>query len=441
MNEQASSSLLFVDDEPNILSALKRLFRPLGYQVFTAESGDAGLEILRGGAPIDLVVSDMRMPGMGGAEFLERVRQQWPDVVRILLTGYADMESTVAAINRGEIYRYIAKPWDDHEVVLIVRQALERKFLEEERRRLVALTQRQNAELKELNGHLEERVKARTEELRRAMDSLKTAHEQLKKTFLTSIQVFANLVEMREGSMAGHSKRVAEMAHMLARRLRVAAADAQDVLVAALLHDIGKVGLPDHLLTKAYSNLTVEERAEVVKHPARGAAALMALEQIRPAAKIIQGHHERYDGQGFPDGLAALAIPLGARILAVANDYDNLIYGRLVARALNQREALEFIVEGRGKRYDPQVVDAFVEIMSKKPAVQKAVVEKTLTPNQLSPGMVLSRDLFSSEGLLLLAKGYVLDQNVIEQLRGFELLEGRTLVAHVRAEGVGGGVE
>lgn len=110
MNEQASSSLLFVDDEPNILSALKRLFRPLGYQVFTAESGDAGLEILKGGTPIDLVVSDMRMPGMGGAEFLEQVRRQWPDVVRILLTGYADMESTVAAINRGEIYRYIAKP-------------------------------------------------------------------------------------------------------------------------------------------------------------------------------------------------------------------------------------------------------------------------------------------------------------------------------------------
>jgi response regulator RpfG family c-di-GMP phosphodiesterase len=127
--------LLFVDDEENILSSLKRLFRPHGYAVLTATSGERGLELL-GQHPVDLVISDMRMPEMDGAQFLERVRRDWPDTVRILLTGYADISSTVAAINRGEIYRYISKPWEDNDVVLVVKQALERKMLEREKKRL-----------------------------------------------------------------------------------------------------------------------------------------------------------------------------------------------------------------------------------------------------------------------------------------------------------------
>jgi DNA-binding NtrC family response regulator len=143
--------LLFVDDEPNILSSLRRLFRPLGYRILTAESGAAGLEIL-GKEEVDLVVSDMRMPSMDGAHFLEAVRQRWPGVTRILLTGYSDINSTVNAINRGEIYRYIAKPWDDHDITLIVREALERRRLENENQRLLDLTQSQNEALKACGG-------------------------------------------------------------------------------------------------------------------------------------------------------------------------------------------------------------------------------------------------------------------------------------------------
>jgi len=430
------SRLLFVDDEANILSALKRLFRPLGYVIYTAESGEAGLEVLAR-EPIDLVVSDMRMPAMSGAEFLEKVRQRWPDAVRILLTGYADVASTIAAINRGEIYRYISKPWDDNDVVLVVRQALERKFLEQEKRRLEALTRRQNEELKDLNAHLEEKVKARTEELRQALTSLEQAHEQLKKGYLTSIQVFANLMEMREGTMAGHARRVAETAHMLARKMGFTATEAQDVMVAGLLHDIGKIGLPDYLIGKPFPTLTHEERTAVAKHPAKGSAALMALEQLKGAAKIIRGHHERYDGLGFPEGQSGLAIPLGARILALANDYDNLLSGYLTARTMNKREALDFVIEARGKRYDPTVVDAFVEAVSKQVEAAQVVAEATFTSNHLRPGMVLTRDVASRDGLLLLAKGHVLEDSLIEQLCSFEKADGKTLVVHVRADSVG----
>jgi Response regulator containing CheY-like receiver, AAA-type ATPase, and DNA-binding domains len=160
------SALLFVDDEPNILSALKRLFRPLGYRIFTAEGGAAGLAILAR-ERMDLVISDMRMPEMNGAQFLEKVRQQWPDTVRILLTGYAEIGATIDAINKGEIFRYISKPWEDSDIILIVKHALERRDLERRNQVLEELTRKQNEELKQLNAGLEDKFKARTEEVRR----------------------------------------------------------------------------------------------------------------------------------------------------------------------------------------------------------------------------------------------------------------------------------
>ena len=233
------ATLLFVDDEGNILSSLKRLFRPLGYRIFTAEGGAQGLEIMAREA-VDLVISDMRMPEMNGAQFLEKVRAGWPDTIRILLTGYAEIGATIDAINKGQIYRYISKPWEDNDITLAVKQALALKLLEREKLRLEALTLSQNEALKDLNATLEDRVKARTEEVRQTMGFLEVANDKLKKSFITSIRVFANLIEMREGKMAGHSRRVADQARVLAQRMGMKEAEVQDVFLAALLHDVGK---------------------------------------------------------------------------------------------------------------------------------------------------------------------------------------------------------
>jgi response regulator RpfG family c-di-GMP phosphodiesterase len=154
------TTLLLVDDEPSVLSALRRLFRTTGYRVLQATSGKEAL-LLLGGEQVDVIISDMRMPEMDGAELLEQVRHRRPTVIRILLTGYADIQSTIAAINGGEIHRYVAKPWDDQDLLLIVRDALERKALETENRQLLLVTQRQNQELQQLNQTLEDRVQAR----------------------------------------------------------------------------------------------------------------------------------------------------------------------------------------------------------------------------------------------------------------------------------------
>ncbi len=411
-------SLLFVDDEPNILSALRRLFRPAGYRIHVANSGAEGLAVLER-EPIDLVVSDMRMPEMTGAQLLAEVRRRWPDTMRILLTGYADITSTIAAINEGQLHRYIPKPWNDQDILLIVREACERRALELERARLEALTLSQNEELKALNASLEAKVAERTA-------ALATAHDKLKAGFLNTLKVFSGLIELRGGTMAGHSRRVADYARRIAQAMNLPQAEAQDVFFAALLHDIGKIAVPDALLNKPVNSLTTDERSEVLRHPQKGESVLMGLEQLRGAAQLIRSHHERYDGQGYPDQIAGAAIPPGARILAVANDYDGLLQGSLFGKRASLEDAANFLRAGRGKRYDPDVVDAFLGLLGTPAPVDKSGF-KELSGQELEPGMALARDLVTREGVLLLARDFILDASLIKQITDFEETEGYSL--------------
>ena len=431
----APATLLFVDDEPGILSSLRRLFRPHGYRILVAESGALGLAELEK-TPVDLVISDMRMPEMDGATFLKAVRQRWPDTVRILLTGYADVTSTVAAINEGEIYRYVSKPWDDTEIVNTVREALERYRLKQENLRLTALTQSQNEELKGLNASLEQKVAERTAELRQALSFVEQSHGELKKSFLTSVQVFAGLIELRSGPtgsrLAGHGRRVADMARNLAQRLGMGDVEVQNIMLAGLLHDVGKMGLPDDLLGKAFNTLSQDQRALVMKHPVIGQNILIAIDKFKDAAILVRHHHESFDGNGYPDRLAGMSIPQGSRILAVVNDYDSLQIGTLVQRPLRPEEALAFIADNRGKRYDPATVDAFLKLISE--TRKSGPTELPLRTMHLKPGMVVSRDLPHRDGYLLLAKGSVLTGDIIGQLVKLEQSEQQTLTLYIRQE-------
>jgi hypothetical protein len=175
--------------------------------------------------------------------------------------------------------------------------------------------------------------------------------------------------------------------------------------------------------------MNAEELSAYKRHSARGETALMALEQLRGVARIVRCHHERFDGFGYPDGLSGVAIPLGARILAVANDYDSLQIGTLAPRKLTAGDAAASIANGSGKRYDPVVVEAFqAEIGA--PRVEKRQMRK-LRPAELRPGMMLAHDLVSEEGVLLLAADYVLDDNLIRQMMDFERVDGRILTLQV----------
>lgn len=427
----APATLLLVDDEPAVLSALRRLFRTEGYRIVQASGGAEGLELLAAHAP-DVVISDMRMPGMDGAQFLEQVRARDPHPVRLLLTGYADIGSTIQAINRGEIHRYVEKPWDDRELLLLVRDALARRQLERRNAELTALTEQQNEALRVANQTLEARVAARTAEIGQINDMLETAYQELRDQFLLSVNMFVALLESREEGMAGHARRVARLARGTAALLGLDERQQQDVEMAALLHDVGKVGFPDRMLRRPTASYNDEERARYRQHAVDGEAALMPLVKMQPVARMVRQHHERWDGRGFPDGIAGPDITLGARIIAAASDWDGLVHGGLSDRPVPPELARRHLRDGAGSRYDPAVVDALVRAIDEEAA--RPDDHRLIDVRDLRPGMVLARDLLSSRGVILLAAGYVFDAQVIRQVNDFARRENLKLSLHVRAE-------
>jgi HD-GYP domain-containing protein (c-di-GMP phosphodiesterase class II) len=212
----------------------------------------------------------------------------------------------------------------------------------------------------------------------------------------------------------------------------------QDIFISALLHDIGRFGLSPMIRSKAANELTPAEREQFKSHPARGAMVLMAVPELRLAGRVIRAHHERFDGMGYPDGLAGQDIPLGARILAVANDYDELQTGAMGEEYFEREQARDFIQEWSGRRYDPLVVEAFSALLSSgglslAGTDSLAIRELVLQPEQIEAGMVLSRDLISRDGLLLLAEEYVLDDEWIGMIREFARSQDPSLVIHVDA--------
>lgn len=417
-------TVLCVDDEPNILAALRRLLRgETGWRFRGAGSGAEALEILAN-EPVDVIISDMRMPQMDGAQFLEQARELRPDVGRLLLTGEADMASTMAAINRGEIYRYITKPWNDAELVATVRQALERRELLRERQKLLALTQAQNEALAQMNAGLEQKVAERTAEL-------KNAHDRLAKNYLNSIKAFSSLIDLRSANMVGHARRVADIGRRLAAQMGLSEAQQREIFVAGLLHDIGQIGLTDAQLEKPFPKLAGPDLSRYLRHTVMGEQVLLALEDMQAVSQLIRSHHERYDGEGFPDKRAGDAIPIGAAILAVADAFDDLQTGHLAGATLSKEEARTIIHHGRGKQYHPDVIDALIDMTKKAPPAPPAPpVPKTT--GELVPGMVLAKELVSAEGVVLLAAGQALNLDLIERIRAYERRDELSLVLMIK---------
>lgn len=426
----SAPTVLTVDDEPSVLSALRRVFRAQGITTLQANSAAEGLAMLDT-HQVDLVISDMRMPGMDGAHFLEMVKDRDESVVRILLTGYADMTSTIAAINKGAIHRYIAKPWDDQDLNLVVREALTRRALEKQNAELTELTKRQNEQLQVANQTLESRVQARTAELEQINGMLDAAYEDLDKTFVHAVNVFSSLMELR-GGHPGHARRVADLSRETAKRLGLSDHDVRDVYLAALVHDVGAIGYPDTMLGKPVSKYTAEEHQRYRRHPVEGETTLMALSQLQGVARIVRQHHERVDGKGFPDGLQAAEICMGARIVAAASDLDELTHGAMGEVTQTEEHAQQMLLGGIDTHYDRAVVETMLKVVEDMANAAKAFVH--IDVRDLRAGMVLARAVVSSKGATLLAAGYVFDERVVKQVTEFSSREGVKLSLWVHSD-------
>lgn len=416
--------VLLVDDEENILRSLKRLLHQEPYAIVTAQSGEAAIAVLES-ERVDLIISDARMPGMDGPTLLSHVRRQWPWIIRILLTGYTDMNSTIKAINDGQIYQYLSKPWDENLLRMTVRKAL--AFQHSERRRLALekLTKKQNHELKSLNETLEQRVSARTEELKQTADMLDTTLAELRKSYVTTTEVFAALFNQRLPRDLQTNSTVSALTKAFAISLKLDEHTIRDLEMAAALYNLGKLAWPDAMLKTPSDNLSRNQERVFRRYPEAGEQLLMTLDPLQGAAELIRHHRERWDGRGFPNELAGVAIPLGARILRLAVDFTELQAGLVVNRKVSRDDAIHIIRRQSGRLYQPDLCEAFTHLLeAKAPDLlpENEDCEAVSTPG-LEPGMVLARDLYAASGMLLLNEGKELTARLIEKLIAFEQAE------------------
>ncbi len=409
-------TVLCVDDEPNVLSSLQRVLHRGGLRVLTAPGGSAAIEVMER-ERVDVLLSDMRMPGMDGVHLLGVANERWPTTMRLLLTGHSDQADTVRAINGGKIFGYLSKPWDNDQLLATIHRAAEFGHLQREKERLQALTQWQNDELRELNGELEARVERRTAQLAEA-------NSKLRRSYMTSIKVFAQLIEQRSGQLVGHGRRVAEFSRRIALAMGCNDETVHHVFVAGLLHDIGLIGMPDSVLQKPTSQHDADQQSLYRMHSTLGEHALMALDDLQPVAALIRSHHERFDGTGFPDRLAGEHIALGARILAVADSYDELLCEPGSGPAQRQQDAvLRMMRRRRGAQYDPKVLDAFFKLLA-APEPGRPATTRTVSWTDLHPGMTLATDLISPRGTMMLAADLVLTKDVIDRLSDYAVRQG-----------------
>jgi putative nucleotidyltransferase with HDIG domain len=420
----AQYTVIMVDDEQNILQSLKRCFRPEPYGMVFAASGAEGLRLLAETERVAVIVSDQRMPVMNGSEFLTRSRALAPDAIRMLLTGYSDMETTVAAMNEGGATHYIGKPWEDATLRQTVRDCVRQYHLAAENRRQQIVINEQNEELSSWNQNLKGRVMAQTAQLRKQMEDLRVLNRSQQENFHGVVASLVALVELRSEQAQQHSAHTAALSVGVAQSLGLSPPEVETVRIAALLHDIGKSALSEGAPGSASSALSVAGSAGYRKHPVLGQTALDSMESLRPAGVLIRHHHERHDGAGFPDGLSGAAIPEGAAIIALADACDREISRHAGANAVEL--ALAALGKLAGAAFSPALLPHLAgpahDLYDRRFAAHDEKSEQIVAVAHLTCGMTLTRDLFSNSGLLLLPAWSELDQaNIVTLQRIFTI--------------------
>lgn len=365
-------TIVCVDDDPNVLASLRDLLSNNlgdGVDVEFAECGEEALDILQelkdDARPFSVIVSDYIMPNMRGDDLLIEIHNKSPETVTIMLTGQSDMNGVRRAINGANLYRFMEKPFNNEDLLLTVRSAL--------------AAYNQERALHVQNAHL-----------KKANDVLATLSRELSDTRDVTILAMASLAESRDSDTGNHIRRTQHYIKVIAEHLRSHPRfkdhlddKSIDLLFkSAPLHDIGKVGIPDRILLKP-GKLTFEEFEIMKTHAAIGREVIeaaeknmgMEIEFLRFAKEIAYNHHEKWDGSGYPCGLSGDAIPVSARLMALADVYDALISRRVYKEGMSHSKAMEIILEGRGKHFDPDVVDAAFRLEDELQAIARCYMD------------------------------------------------------------------
>ena len=326
--------ILLVDDQPDITEVLSDLLSA-EYECSAAGCAEEALARLAA-EEFQLVISDITMPGMSGLEMLPRVKQLAPETVVVMISGMQTVESAIGALRLGA-FDYLMKPFDLRQVEAVVKRALEHQEL------IVAKQRYEN--------HLEELVEQRTTELDQALNSLEEAYRATLKALTTAL-------ETRDSETHGHSERVVSYSLRLGQEYGLDERQMKALEFGSLLHDIGKIGVPDSILRKP-AKLTEAEWVRMREHPLHGQQILRGIEFLEGAARVVAQHHEKWDGSGYPHGLGGEAIDLCARIFAVADAFDAMTSDRVYRKGKSYEAAAQELDDWAGKQFDPQVVAAF----------------------------------------------------------------------------------
>ena len=357
--ERQRPGVLLVDDEPMALKTLDRLLTREPVNVFTAASASEALTLLER-ERIQVVVSDHQMSGQSGVQLLAMARDRWPDIVRIMLTGYTDMNIAVDAINKAGVYRLMTKPWNAMDMRATIRQALDTHAMRGEIQRLNRVTHKQNRVLEEMNRSLELKVQERTREVQ-------VKHQELRTAYVSTVRALAEAIDAKDPYTRGHSERVAIYASRIARELDCKPHFIERIYLAGLLHDVGKIGVPDAIITKP-GKLTSEEYELIKQHPAIGARILEPVSFLSDVVPCVRHHHEWYDGSdwGYPDRLRGLEIPYPSRIILVADTVEAMTSDRPYRKAVPLEAVIEEIQRFSGTQFDPEAAEAFLSMIERE---------------------------------------------------------------------------
>lgn len=374
------SRVLVVDDEESICLLLDAKLKSAGYESRYCTNSSEALELLSRD-PFDAIISDLNMPGVTGIDLLEAARQHLPHAAFLMATGVNDISVSIAAMKKGAA-DYLLKPLQLDAVIVSLERALGIKQLE--------------AELEYYREHLEERVEQRTKQLEAALRRIELTYDQ-------TIEALGAALDLRDNETAGHSRRVTLYSLEIAKALGCSHDLSRQLTWGALLHDIGKIGIPDSILLKA-GKLTPKEAAIMQSHVRIGFTLLGQIAFLAPATEIVLTHQERFDGTGYPQGLVGEEIPLGARIFAIADTLDAIMSDRPYRRGRPFAVAREEIQKESGKQFDPKVVEAFLsareEIWDKirmEAAMTRPDVQRVASP-PLRVGQELSGDSVRQQG-------------------------------------------
>jgi len=329
---KAGEKILIVDDEAAIRSLFVEALDELGYRCDVAENGLECLEKFYRVKDYDVVLLDIQMPKLNGIETLKKLKAYSPDLSIIMVSASRDLENVRAALKEGA-YDYIFKPFNVNDVDAVIRRAIERANLIKAN--------------KDYQKNLEKKVMDQTQEL--------------VKSYSGTLEAMIQALDLREHETGYHSYRVTAYAINLGKHLNLSEEEISIMAKGALLHDIGKIGVPDEILLKP-DKLTDEEWEIMRKHPGFGYELLAKIEFLEKSAEIVHTHHERYDGTGYPTGLAGEDIPLGSRIFSVVDALDAMTSKRTYRDAMSFEEAVKRIADASGTQFDPHVVEVFLQI-------------------------------------------------------------------------------